>query len=53
MMDKTLRCRRARRIREDTWELWREDLVRLYLEQGMLRRDIVNKMAEEHQFVLT
>ena len=52
-MDKTLRCRRARRISEDTWELWREDLVRLYLEHGMLRRDIVSKMAEEHQFVLT
>ena len=52
-MDQTLRCRRARRIGEETWELWREELVRLYLEHGMLRKDIVSKMAKEHQFVLT
>ena len=52
-MDKPLQRRRAQRIREDAWELWREDLIRLYLEHGMLRRDIVSKMAKEHQFVLT
>ena len=53
IMDKTSRSLRARRIHEDTWELWREDLIRLYLEHGMMRRDIVKKMAGEHQFVVT
>ena len=52
-MDKTSRYVRASRIPEDTWESWREDLVRLYLEHGMLRKDIVEKMAKEHQFVVT
>ena len=53
IMDKPSRSVRAKRIPEDTWESWREDLVRFFLEHDMLRSDIVEKMAKEHQFVVT
>ena len=52
-MDNTSPSVRARPIPEDTWESWRVYLVRLYLEFDMQRKDIVEKMAEEYQFVVT
>ena len=52
-MDDTSPAVRARRIPEDTWESRRVDLVRLYLEFDMQRKDIVKKMAEEYQLVVT
>ncbi|KAI4238682.1 MAG: hypothetical protein LQ349_000925 [Xanthoria aureola] len=43
---------RAHRIADDEWELWRGELVRLYMEGAELK-EIPKVMAEEHQFFTT
>lgn len=43
---------RAQRIRDDEWEVWRDTLTRLYIEDDMSRKDLINTMAKEHQFII-
>ena len=44
---------RARRIPDAEWEVWRKELVRLYVEEDVTRREIIRIMANEHEFVIT
>ena len=44
---------RARRIPDAEWEVWRQELIRLYVEENASRRDIIHIMANEHDFVIT
>ena len=44
---------RARRIPDAEWEVWRQELVRLYVEENASRREIIHIMANEHGFVIT
>ncbi|MCJ1456035.1 hypothetical protein MMC28_006392 [Mycoblastus sanguinarius] len=44
---------RARRIPDEEWEVWREKLVKLFLEGDVPRKKIVAIMAEKHHFVIT
>ena len=44
---------RARRIPDAEWEVWRQELVRLYVEEDVTRREVIRIMANEHEFVIT
>ena len=44
---------RARRIPEEEWENYREKLVKLYIEEEASQKDIIDLMAEQHNFVIT
>ncbi|KAF6239042.1 hypothetical protein HO173_002914 [Letharia columbiana] len=44
---------RARRIPDGEWEIWREKLVNLFLEDDVPRKEIVAIMAEKHHFIIT
>lgn len=44
---------RARRIPDEKWEIWREELVKLFLEDDVPRKEIVAIMAEKHDFHIT
>lgn len=44
---------RARRIPNEEWEIWKEKLVKLFVEDDVPRKEIVAKMAEQHQFIIT
>ena len=44
---------RARRIPDAEWEVWPQELTRLYLEDNTSRREIIHIMAKEHEFVMT
>ena len=44
---------RARRIPDAEWEVWRQELIRLYVEENASRREIIRIMADEHEFVIT
>ena len=44
---------RARRIPDAEWEVWHQKLVRLYVEDDISRKDIIQIMADEHNFVIT
>lgn len=45
--------RRARRIPDETWENWHEEIVRLYVEEDTPRKDIVDIMRRQHSLVIT
>jgi hypothetical protein len=44
---------RARRIPDAEWDQWRTELVRLYLEECASRKEIIEIMARDHNFVIT
>lgn len=44
---------RARRIPDAEWEIWHQKLVHLYVEEDISRKDIIQIMADEHNFVIT
>lgn len=44
---------RARRIPDAEWEVWHQELIRLYVDEGLPRKDIIHMMANEHNFVIT
>ena len=44
---------RARRIPDAEWEVWRQELVRLYVEEDVSQKDIIHIMANEHNFAIT
>lgn len=44
---------RARRIPDEEWEIWREELVKLFIEENLPRKEIVTVMAEKHHFIIT
>ena len=44
---------RARRIPDAVWEVWRQELVRLYVEEDVSRKDIIHLMANKHNFAIT
>ena len=48
----SLQAQRARRIPDQEWETWREKLVRLYVEEGVSRKEIIDVMAKNHDFVI-
>ena len=44
---------RAKRIPDAAWEVWRGRLVELYLEKEASQKEIVDTMAQEHNFTIT
>ena len=52
-MAATVDSRRARRIPDAEWEVRRQELIRLYVEENVSRREIIHIMAKEHEFVVT
>ena len=44
---------RAKCIPDADWETHRERLIELYLESDISRKDIVDVMAQRHNFVMT
>lgn len=44
---------RARRIPDKEWDEYREKLVKLYVEEDISRKDIIDTMTKEHSFVIT
>lgn len=44
---------RARRIPDEEWEIWKEKLVKLFIEDDVPRKEIIATMAEEHHFIVT
>ncbi len=40
-------------IQDEEWEIWRDVLIHLYLENDAKLKDIVRIMAEEYKFVVT
>lgn len=46
------RLERARRIRDEEWEVWRDQLIRLFLDDGLSRKDVVDAMAKYHHFLI-
>ena len=44
---------RAKCIPDADWETHREKLIELYLEHDTSRKDIVDMMAQRHNFVIT
>ena len=45
--------KRARRIPDYEWDVWREELERLFLEDGISRKGIVDITAKKHNFDIT
>ncbi|KAL9103885.1 MAG: hypothetical protein Q9163_001122 [Psora crenata] len=45
--------KRARRVPDHEWDIWREKLEQLFLENNLSRKDIVDIMVNEHSFVVT
>lgn len=52
-MDASSQAQRARRIPDQEWEIRREKLVKLYVEEDVSRKEIIDIMAKEHDFVIT
>ena len=44
---------RARKLKDEEWEPWREKLTSLYTEEDMSRKDIIELMKNEHGFEMT
>lgn len=44
---------RARRIPDAEWNVWRETIEKLYREDGMSRKEIIEIMEKEHRFTIT
>lgn len=44
---------RARRIPDEEWDTYREKLVKLYVEEEVSQKDIIDIMANEHNFIIT
>ena len=38
--------------KDEEWETWRDVLIRLYLEDDLKLKEIVQIMAEEYKFVI-
>ena len=51
--DSPLPAHRARRIPDQEWDVWRDKLVKLYIEDGMTLKDIIDTMENEHSFPIT
>lgn len=43
---------RARRIHDEEWDVWRDLLTKLYVEDDVSRKDLVEIMATEHHFIV-
>ncbi len=52
-VDASSQAQRARRIPDQEWEIWREKLVKLYVQEDVSRIEIIDIMAKEHNFVIT
>jgi len=52
-VDASSQAQRARRIPDQEWEIWREKLVKLYVEEDVSRKEIIDIMAKKHDFVIT
>ena len=44
---------RARRIPDEEWEIWRDELVKLFIEEDLPRKEVITVMAEKHHFTIT
>lgn len=44
---------RAPRRPEAEWERWRQELVRLFVEENVSRKEIIHIMANKHGFHIT
>jgi Clr5 domain len=44
---------RARRISDEEWDTHREKLVKLYIEEEASQKEMIDVMANEHNFVIT
>ena len=44
---------RARRIPDGEWDVWRETIEKLYREDDMSRKEIIETMEKDHGFTIT